>query len=69
MTHLEESALSWSGETGFIIKERLVQYLEDLAAPIYYAAGPPALVAAMREMLSKAGADEDDIRSEDFAGY
>jgi ferredoxin-NADP reductase len=69
MTHLEESGLSWSGETGFIIKEMLVQYLEDLAAPIYYAAGPPALVAAMREMLSKAGADEDDIRSEDFAGY
>jgi ferredoxin-NADP reductase len=69
MTNLENSKLAWSGEQGYITKEMLEKYLGDLDAPIYYAAGPPALVAAMRETLSKAGADEDDIRSEDFSGY
>ena len=69
MTSLEKSKLAWSGEQGYITKEMLVKFLGDLAEPIYYTAGPPALVAAMRETLSKAGADEDDIRSEDFSGY
>jgi len=27
------------------------------------------MVAAMRDMLSAAGVDEDDIRTEEFAGY
>jgi hypothetical protein len=27
------------------------------------------MVAAMRDMLTKAGVDEDDIRTEDFPGY
>jgi len=69
MTDLEKSKVPWSGERGFINKEMLVKYVGDLAGPIYYAAGPPALVAAMRQMLSAAGVDEDDIRSEDFSGY
>jgi len=69
MTNLERSKVSWNGERGFINKEMLVKYVGDLAGPIYYAAGPPALVAAMRHMLSEAGVDEDDIRSEDFSGY
>jgi ferredoxin-NADP reductase len=69
MTNLERSKVSWNGEIGFINKEMLVKYVGDLAGPIYYAAGPPALVAAMRQVLSGAGVDEDDIRSEDFSGY
>jgi ferredoxin-NADP reductase len=32
-------------------------------------AGPPAMVAAMRKMLIDAKVDEDDIRTEEFAGY
>ena len=37
--------------------------------PIYYIAGPPAMVAALRSMLNEAGVDDDDIRTEDFTGY
>jgi Na+-transporting NADH:ubiquinone oxidoreductase subunit NqrF len=36
--------------------------------PIYYIAGPPAMVAGLRKMLVTANIDEDDIRTEDFAG-
>jgi len=69
MTEMNKSAQAWNGETGFINKEMLSRYLPALQGPIYYIAGPPALVTAMRQMLSAAGVDEDDIRTEEFAGY
>jgi ferredoxin-NADP reductase len=40
-----------------------------LAKPIAYLAGPPAMVAATREILVAAGVDDDDIRAEEFFGY
>jgi ferredoxin-NADP reductase len=69
MTGMEKSKVPWTGETGYINKEMLAKYVKDLAEPIYYAAGPPALVAGMRRLLIEAGADQDEIRSEDFSGY
>ncbi len=69
MTKPEKSRTGWSGETGHITLELLMKYVEDLADPIYYAAGPPALVSAMKDLLNEAGVDEDDINSEDFSGY
>ena len=47
----------------------LAKYLPSLQGPIYYLAGPPAMVAAMRRMLTETGIDEDDIRTEEFSGY
>jgi ferredoxin-NADP reductase len=41
----------------------------DLPNPIYYVAGPPAMVAAVREALERAGVDGDDVRTEEFYGY
>jgi Na+-transporting NADH:ubiquinone oxidoreductase subunit NqrF len=41
----------------------------ESAGPVYYVAGPPAMVAAIKEMLNQAGVDEDDVNSEDFVGY
>ena len=69
MSQMQKSAQQWSGETGFINREMLARHLETLQGPIYYIAGPPAMVTAMRQMLSAAGVDEDDIRTEEFAGY
>jgi ferredoxin-NADP reductase len=69
MTDMARSTRSWSGDTGFINRELLLKHLSNLHGPIYYIAGPPGLVAAMREMLSRAGIDEDDSRTEEFAGY
>ena len=59
----------WRGETGFINREMLAKYIGDLSAPIYYIAGPPAMVAAMRQTLSDEGVNCDDVRAEEFAGY
>lgn len=69
MTQMEKSQRVWKGESGLINSQMLSKYLNDLATPIYYGAGPPAMVTAMREMLLRTGVSEDNIRTEDFAGY
>lgn len=45
------------------------QHVADIAAPRYYLAGPEGMVKAMRALLSEVGADEDNIRTEEFDGY
>jgi ferredoxin-NADP reductase len=69
MTQMEKSHRQWTGETGPIDSQMLVKNIPSLRVPIYYIAGPPAMVAAMRQMLVTAGVDEDDIRTEEFSGY
>jgi ferredoxin-NADP reductase len=69
MTEMSKSQEEWKGETGVINPEMLSRHLTNLQGPIYYSAGPPAMVAGMKNMLVSAGVDEDDIRTEDFAGY
>ena len=75
MTKMSDSRRSWNGETGYITHELIEKYLKggsspgkELSGPIYYMAGPPAMVAGLRTMLNKAGVD-DDIRTEEFTGY
>lgn len=69
MTEMEKSKQDWKGERGFINREMLERHLPSLQGPIYYSAGPPGMVAAMRQMISAAGVNEDDIRTEEFSGY
>jgi ferredoxin-NADP reductase len=69
MTEMRGSKKTWNGETGRIDQEMLSKYLNELRGPIYYVAGPPALVSGMRKMLVASGVDEDDIRSDEFSGY
>ncbi len=69
MTEMERSQRPWNGEIGFIDKTMVSRYLPSLQGPIYYLAGPPAMVSAMRQMLVAATVDEDDIRTEEFSGY
>jgi ferredoxin-NADP reductase len=59
----------WKGKTGHIGLQMLFAHVGILRGPIYYIAGPPTMVAAARRTLSEVGVDEDDIRTEEFAGY
>jgi len=71
----ETSKLPWEGETGRIEYDLISKHLregafEDAAtAPLFYIAGPPRMVADLRQMLGDAGIDDDDIRTEEFTGY
>jgi ferredoxin-NADP reductase len=69
MTDMSRSDRPWQGETGVINKEMLAKQLKSAASPIYYMAGPPGMVRAMRTLLNSMGRNDDDIRTEEFAGY
>lgn len=69
MTDMGKSASTWKGETGLVDGAFLNRVTAGLPSPIFYVAGPPAMVVAMRTALGAAGIDDDDIRSEDFFGY
>jgi ferredoxin-NADP reductase len=69
MTQMGESRLPWTGATGVIDAALLKEIAAELRDPIYYVAGPPAMVAGLRETLELAGVDGDDIRSEECYGY
>ena len=69
MTEMSKSSRAWEGEQGFINEDLVKRVGGDLATPIYYMAGPPAMVDAMRQMLNRAAINDDDIRSEEFYGY
>lgn len=69
MTDMEKSHQSWQGERGFITREMLSKYLKGVDSAIYYTTGPPGMVKGLHSVLNAAGVDDDDIRTEEFAGY
>lgn len=54
---------------GHVTAELIKQQVPDLLAPRYYLSGPEGMVKAMRALLVAAGADEDNIKTEEFEGY
>ena len=69
MTEMAKLSREWHGETGVITRAMLLKYIGDLTLPIYYIAGPPPMVTAMRKTLSQSGVNDDNIRTEEFSGY
>lgn len=69
MTDMPRSNRYWQGETAFIGESLLRRHLGDVGRPVYYVAGPPAMVAALHEMLAGMQIGEGSIRIEEFAGY
>jgi len=69
LTRVNDTNGEWNSETGHISPEMLHRRVGNLQGPIFYVAGPPAMVAATRRTLVEASVDEDDIRTEEFAGY
>jgi ferredoxin-NADP reductase len=73
MTQMSRSKLSWNGEHGRIDAPLIQRHLKaqriGLKGPRYYIAGPPSMLAGLHAMLTAAGIDDDDIRTEEFGGY
>lgn len=61
----QESAV----ERGHITTAMLSRYVGDLNTPVYYVAGPAAMVSAMEALLKNAGVKPTDLRAEKFPGY
>ncbi len=69
LTQLEQSKGQWSGETGRISEEMIKKYVSDIALPLYYIAGPPAMVSAIEKLVRRMDVPTDHIRKENFVGY
>ena len=54
---------------GFMTKEALEEFIGKAANPVFYLAGPPAMVEAMNAILGRMGVGADDVKSEEFYGY
>ncbi|PIR89183.1 MAG: oxidoreductase [Candidatus Harrisonbacteria bacterium CG10_big_fil_rev_8_21_14_0_10_40_38] len=68
-TFTDEATSSWDGERGFIDEAMIRRYVDNIALPIYYIAGPPQMTSSMWQMLKGMGVHEDDIKMEEFPGY
>lgn len=69
MTQMCRSARAWTGETRRIDEALLRSVQKPGEAPVWYVAGPPAMVRSVQASLAAAGVDEDDVRVEEFYGY
>ena len=69
MTDPPAEGQEWRGRNGMIDAELIRSVLVKPSRPVFYVVGPPAMVAGMRELLTRMRIDDDDIRSEDFSGY
>jgi ferredoxin-NADP reductase len=69
MTSMSGSSQPWTEALGQIDAALVKRATAELVKPIYYLAGPPGMVEAMRQTLNNAGVNDDDIRSEEFYGY
>ena len=56
-------------QDGFVDEAAVQRFVGDAPAPVYYLAGPPAMVQAMKAILRGAGVRDADVRSEQFYGY
>src|SRR5699024_11366078 len=56
-------------EHGHVDAEIIRRHVTEIATSKYYLSGPEGMVKAMRALLIDVGADEDNIRTEEFEGY
>jgi ferredoxin-NADP reductase len=54
---------------GIADPELLARELQGVASPVFYLAGPPGMVGALRKALGAMGAPADAIRTDEFYGY
>jgi len=59
----------YTSTQGKVNADTIKQHVADINASRYYLCGPEGMVKAMRALLIEVGADEDNIRTEEFEGY
>jgi ferredoxin-NADP reductase len=62
----DASDKSWKYEYGYINKEMVLKYVDDVTKPIYYIVGPTVMVEAMEKILTDINVDAKNIKLEKF---
>ena len=69
MSEPEKALPPWSGERGFVTEALIARHVPDPAQALFYVVGPPAMTAALRDVLMNLGVPDESVRVEEFAGY
>jgi ferredoxin-NADP reductase len=59
----------WDGLRGRINGDMIRKHVPDIPGSTYYVAGPFKFNLTMRDLLNEIGADDDLIKTDEFAGY
>jgi ferredoxin-NADP reductase len=68
-TITDSTDAAWRYEKGRVDEAMLARYVPDLKRPVYYLAGPPGMVEALKGLLLNRGVSRDNVRFEIFSGY
>jgi hypothetical protein len=49
--------------------ELVKKYVKDISSVIFYSAGPPKMVVAIKNLLLDSGVPQERVRTEEFDGY
>jgi ferredoxin-NADP reductase len=66
---VDEASESWTGRTGMIDADMIKNDVRDYLKTTFYICGPPAMVEAMRKLLSSMQIPERQTKIESFQGY
>lgn len=59
----------YTNAQGHVNADTIRRHVADIPGSRFYLSGPEGMVKAMRTLLMEVGADEDNIRTEEFEGY
>jgi ferredoxin-NADP reductase len=60
---------NWHGYAGYIDAQMIKKEIPDYKSRAFYTCGPPAMVKAMTELLTKLNVPSEQIKIENFSGY
>lgn len=69
ITHPQDLETKWNGETGRISEDLIKKYIPNILEPQYFIVGPPAMVAAIEEVVKDMRVPNEKIFIENFTGY
>jgi len=66
---LNEPSPNWKGKTGFVTSDLIRQEVPDFKDRMFYACGPPVMVAAMQKVVAALGLPETQLKLESLVGH
>ena len=60
----------WAGERAYVDAEFIRRHVDDVSLPLYYVAGPSAMVDTVERVLrEELHISEEKVKTERFTGY
>jgi ferredoxin-NADP reductase len=66
---LNEPGPGWTGKVGFVTPDLIRQESPDFKDRVFYACGPPVMVAAMQKLVAALGLPAEQLRLESLVGH